>query len=224
MTGQLISAFRLDGKTALVTGGASGIGAGIAEVLAEAGAFVVIMDRDLQGGHRQVDELISAGFNAAFVQVDLADEASIVGACAEVVSMQGTPWILVNNAGPTGTVSLLLDGTAAQWDRMNAVNSRGPFLMIREISRVMVEAGGGGRIINVASAVLRGLIIKGLAAYAGSKGALGGTDARRRLRTGRTPDHGQYHITRRCRYARCNRSERSGCRRPGPQAATTGDV
>jgi NAD(P)-dependent dehydrogenase (short-subunit alcohol dehydrogenase family) len=94
-----------------------------------------------------------------------------VKACATVISEHGAPWILVNNAGLQDR-QLLLEGTAAEWDRMNAVNARGPFLMTREIARAMVAASQGGRIVNVASAALVGSIIKGLVAYAGSKGAL----------------------------------------------------
>ena len=81
------------------------------------------------------------------------------------------PWVLVNNAGLQDR-EFLLEATAAEWDRINAVNARGPFLTIRELARAMVSAGTGGRIVNIASNVLRGSIIKGLAAYAASKGAL----------------------------------------------------
>jgi len=166
-----VASFSLDGKVALVTGGASGIGIGISTVLAEAGATVVIADRDEEAAKRVVAALEQTGHGAASVQVDLGDENSIVRACSEVISRFGTPWVLVNNAGIQDR-QLLLEGTAQEWDRMNAINARGPFLMIREIGRAMVAQGAGGRIINIATAGLRGSIIKGLAAYVGSKGAL----------------------------------------------------
>jgi NAD(P)-dependent dehydrogenase (short-subunit alcohol dehydrogenase family) len=171
MPERLITPFDLGGKVALVTGAASGIGAGIAAALADAGATVVIADRDEAGAGRRAATLTEAGGAAAAVPIDLADEVSIVRACAEVVSRYGAPWALINNAGLQDR-ELLLQGTAAEWDRMNAVNGRGPFLMTREVARAMVAAGSGGRIVNIASAALVGSIVKGLTAYSGSKGAL----------------------------------------------------
>jgi NAD(P)-dependent dehydrogenase (short-subunit alcohol dehydrogenase family) len=165
------SSFRLDGKIALVTGGASGIGAGIATVLAEAGANVAIADINIENAKRQVQALIESGYRAHPVYLDLSDESSIVRCCQDVASKCGSPWILVNNAGLQDR-ELLLDGTAQEWDRMHNVNARGPFLMTREVARNMANAGQGGRIVNIASAALVGSTIKGLAAYMSSKGAL----------------------------------------------------
>ncbi|MFT3930683.1 MAG: SDR family NAD(P)-dependent oxidoreductase [Spongiibacteraceae bacterium] len=168
---QPISLFSLTNKIALVTGGASGIGAGIAAVLAEAGAFVVIADIHRENAEREVAKLIAAGHRAAAVIIDLSNEQSIVNGCAEIVSRHGTPWVLVNNAGLQDR-QLFLESTAEEWDRMNSINGRAPFLLSREIARAMIAAGGGGRIVNIASAVLHGSIVKGLVAYSGSKGAL----------------------------------------------------
>lgn len=165
------ASFSLTDKVALVTGGASGIGAGIATVLAQADATVVIADIDDARAATQAEALTEAGYTARAVHIDLADEDSIVRGCAEIVSRYGVPWLLVNNAGLQDR-QLLLEGTAAEWDRMNQVNGRGPFLVTRDIARAMVAKGDGGRIVNIGSAALVGSIVKGLAAYVGSKGAL----------------------------------------------------
>lgn len=171
MTERHAAVFDLTGRVAVVTGSASGIGTGIATVLAQAGATVLIADRDETGARREAEALTAAGHRADAVPVDLTHEDSIVRACAEVVSSYGAPWALVNNAGLQDR-ELLLAGTAAEWDRMHAVNARGPFLMTREMARAMVAQGRGGRIVNVASAALVGSIVKGLAAYTASKAAL----------------------------------------------------
>jgi NAD(P)-dependent dehydrogenase (short-subunit alcohol dehydrogenase family) len=166
-----VNPFDLSGRLAVVTGGASGIGAGIAAVLAESGATVVIVDRDEAGAKRQAAALSSAGYPAASAHIDLTDEFSIVRGCGEILSSHGVPWVLVNNAGLQDR-ELLLEGTAAHWDLMNAVNARGPFLMTREIARAMVAKRQGGRIVNIATAGLVGSVVRGLAAYVGAKGAL----------------------------------------------------
>ncbi len=155
----------------IVTGGASGIGAGIADVLAEAGATVVIADINGDAAQQKAAALAQAGYQADHVQLNLSDEASIVQAIAVVVAKHGAPWGLVNNAGLQDR-QLLLEGTAEEWDRINAVNSRGVFLITREAARAMVAAGNGGRIVNIASAALIGSITMGHAIYAASKAAL----------------------------------------------------
>jgi NAD(P)-dependent dehydrogenase (short-subunit alcohol dehydrogenase family) len=163
--------FDLTGKVALVTGGGRGIGAGIVRMLAEAGASVAIADRNEGDVLELAEALRSEGLSAKGFVVELAEEVSIVGLVEAVAAQLGTPWVLVNNAGVHDR-ELLLDATAAEFDRINAINARAPFLLTREVGRLMVTAGEGGRIVNVSSSSLIGQMVKGLASYISSKGAL----------------------------------------------------
>lgn len=165
--------FDLNNRVALVTGGAQGIGAGIAEMLAEAGATVVVADINEGKAQEQAAILTAAGHKAAHIRLDVADEASIVAVCAEVTARFGAPWLLVNNAALQDR-ELLVEATAYNWDRLMAVNARGPFLMSREIARAMIASGNGGRIVNIASCALIGALTTGHSAYASSKAALVG--------------------------------------------------
>lgn len=163
--------FSLEGKVALVTGGAVGLGAGIAGILAEGGALVVIADIDGDQARQQAESLQVMGHQVDWIALNVADEASVMTACQEVVRRHGAPWLLVNNAGVQDR-QYICEETVANWDRTQAVNARGPFLMTREIGRAMRDSGAGGRIVNIASAVLAGMIVKSGAAYTASKGAL----------------------------------------------------
>lgn len=116
-------------------------------------------------------ELASGGFKADWIAMDVGDEDSVVRACAELVCRHGAPWAVVNNAGIQDR-QYISEETAEGWDRIQRVNARGPFLITRELGRVMADAGKGGRIVNIASGVLAGMIVKSAAAYIASKGAL----------------------------------------------------
>lgn len=167
----MFEGFSLAGKLAVVTGGASGYGVGICEVLAEAGATVVIADMNAEGAAAMAESLRASGREADWVRIDVTDEAAVVAGVAAVVQRHGAPWLLVNNAGLQDRQSLL-EMTSDYWDKVEAINARGPFLMAREAARAMVAGGAGGRIVNVASAWLRGMMVVGGAAYGASKGSL----------------------------------------------------
>jgi NAD(P)-dependent dehydrogenase (short-subunit alcohol dehydrogenase family) len=166
-------AFSLEGKLAIVTGAAGGIGAGIADVLAEAGAFVIIADINADGAEAKAADLRERGHKAEARALDLASEASVVAVCADIVATHGTPWALVNNAGLQDR-EYLFDASVDEWDRIHAVNARGVFLMTREVGKAMAAGGKGGRIVNIASATLVGMTVKGTSAYVASKGAVAG--------------------------------------------------
>ena len=141
---------RLQGRNAVVTGAASGIGAGIAVAFAREGADVVVVDLVDEGTAAPVlDAVRAAGRTAVFVQADVADEGSVTAMAACALAALGHVDVLVNNAG-IFTQSLLEDMAVADWDRVLAVNLRGTFLCSRALVGHMLERGSG-RIINIAS-------------------------------------------------------------------------
>jgi NAD(P)-dependent dehydrogenase (short-subunit alcohol dehydrogenase family) len=149
MTGYLDELFSLDGRVALVTGGSSGIGAGIAGALARAGARVVIVARGAERLVAACRTLTEAGAAAAWVSADLSSRNGVHRAAQAATEPFGEPDILVNCAGlnlrpPFGTL------TEAQWDLMTAVNLDAPFLLGQRFGPAMA-ARGWGRIVNVTS-------------------------------------------------------------------------
>jgi 3-oxoacyl-[acyl-carrier protein] reductase len=141
---------RLVGRTAIVTGGAKGIGRGIAEAFASEGADVAIADIATNDEATQVIEAIQqAGRNALYVRTDVAEEQQVQSMVEAVHSAFGHIDILVNNAG-IFTQALVEHLSIADWDRVLAVNLRGTFLCARYVLPYMLEQGWG-RIINIAS-------------------------------------------------------------------------
>jgi gluconate 5-dehydrogenase len=141
--------FGLAGRVAIVTGGSSGIGRGIATALAGAGASVVLVARGEPALRETVTALESAGVRAAYVAADLGERAQVRRAGQEAARAFGEPDILVNCAGINLRPSMdELDETV--WDRSMAVNLDAPFLLGQRFGPGMAERGHG-RIINVAS-------------------------------------------------------------------------
>lgn len=138
---------RIAGRTALVSGGGSGLGRAVAAALAAAGARVVVVGRDGARLARSAEELRSVGAVRPAV-CDVADPESVAALLTELVDEEVS--ILVNNAGIPGPVKALVDVEPAEWDDVFAVNVRGVYLMCRAFLPAMVDRGRGD-VINVAS-------------------------------------------------------------------------
>ena len=163
--------FRLDGKVALVSGGARGLGAATAATLIEGGARVVIADV-LDSAGRDTAKMLGAD-KAMFVHLDVTDEAAWEAAVAATIERFGGIDVLVNNAG-IETTSLIENCSLDEFERTMAVNASGVFLGVKQAIRAMKPggpSGRGGSIINISSgAGLKGIM--GLGAYCASKGAV----------------------------------------------------
>ena len=139
----------LEEKVALVTGGASGIGAGVAAVFAREGAHVIIGDLDVDGAERLAASLREAGQRATGVRLDVTSRASIDEALTTVERLVGVPDVLVNNAG-ISTVRDFVDISDQDWDTMMNVNLKGVLLTTQRVLPGMIERGSG-RIVNISS-------------------------------------------------------------------------
>lgn len=157
---------RLNKKIAIVTGGGSGFGEGIAKVYAKEGAKVAILDLNLEAAERVASEI---GHNAIAIQVDVGCFESVHNATQQVLKQLGTPDILVNNAGTTHKNMPLLDVDEDTFDRVFRVNVKSIYNFTHAIVPAMKE-NGGGVILNVGS--VAGIRPRpGLTWYNGSKGA-----------------------------------------------------
>jgi rhamnulose-1-phosphate aldolase/alcohol dehydrogenase len=156
----------LQGKVALVTGAAGGIGRSILEALAEAGACAVAFDLDGDGAQRAVDALGDRGLAVAG---DVTSEAAVAEAYGAAVDRFGGVDIVVSNAGIASSAPIE-DTTLAEWNRNHAILGTGYFLVAREAFRVLKDQGSGGSIVFVASknALVAG---KNASAYSSAKAA-----------------------------------------------------
>ncbi len=168
-----MSVYDLTGRKALVTGGARGLGEGMAQALARAGAAVVVGDIREDLGKECADALRASGAAADFVPLDVTSDESWERAVPEAISRLGGLDILVNNAGVEIT-SLLADLAAEDARRMLEVNVLGTALGIKHAFRAMRPggpAGQGGAIVNVSS-VAATIAFPGIAVYSATKSAV----------------------------------------------------
>ena len=160
---------RLEGKAAIITGGASGIGRAICEVFAEEGARLTIADIDTEGGEQTLANVRAAGGEAQFITTDVSKEADVEAMVSAAVDAYGTVNILVNDAAAFvfGEVQDISD---ADWARVFGVNVIGQAYCVKHVLPHM-QAAGGGSIVNLAS--VSGFIAQpGFIPYNASKGAV----------------------------------------------------
>jgi 3-oxoacyl-[acyl-carrier protein] reductase len=161
---------RFDGKVALVTGAARGIGQAIALALAHEGADVIVADVDLDRAQQIAQEIEGLGRKAKAVPADVSDRKAVQRLVSEALSLFGKIDILVNNAGiiRRGT---FVEHDPEEWDKVLNVNLGGTFNCTREVVPLMIKQGGG-KIINVSSVVGRMGDIASAPSYGTSKGAI----------------------------------------------------
>ncbi len=161
--------FDLSGRTAIVTGGSQGIGFGIAQGLASAGAAVVIANRQADKGQKAAETLRKEGFNATAIPTDVSQKASIAAMVVKVIKEYKKIDILVNNAGII-IRKPLEDFEENEWDTIMNTNLRGLFLCSQLVGREMIKQKKG-KIINISSVVSQ-IAQSGRGVYAATKGGV----------------------------------------------------
>jgi NAD(P)-dependent dehydrogenase (short-subunit alcohol dehydrogenase family) len=142
--------FRLEGRTAIVTGGGRGLGRHMAGALSDAGANVVLCARKLEPLEEVREEIEARGRSALALELDVTEGESVERVVAEAERAFGSVDVLVNNSGATWGAPPA-EMPPEKFDRVIAVNVRGTFLMSQAVGRRMIERGSGGTIVNVAS-------------------------------------------------------------------------
>jgi NAD(P)-dependent dehydrogenase (short-subunit alcohol dehydrogenase family) len=170
MSGSVLDRFRLDGKVALVTGGARGLGRVIADALASAGADVAITARQAENAQRAAKVIAATSTRKAIgLAADVTERSQVEALVAEVLATLGRLDILVNNAGVNirGPIEELSED---DWDTVVDTNLKGPWLCCRAVAPVF-KRQKSGRVINVSS-MLGEISLPGRSPYASSKGGL----------------------------------------------------
>ena len=161
---------RIEGKIALITGAASGIGLATSHMMAAQGGSVVLTDLNAEAGERAAHAISASGGTATFRQHDVTSEPDWISVAEFVETLHGRLDILVNNAG-VGTTGSIEETTLDQWRAIHAVNSEGPFLGCKYALDLLKKNKTGGSSVNVSS--VAGIIgAPNLAAYCSSKASV----------------------------------------------------
>lgn len=150
ITGRDETQFRLDGRVAIVTGGAGGIGESICRAYANAGAHVACLDHDEASSKALAASISSENGKAIGLGCDVSNEESTLEAVAHVIQSLGLPSVLVNGAAVLDRSGTILEIDPEEWQRVMSVNLTGAYLMSRAVLPSMIELGGGS-IIHIAS-------------------------------------------------------------------------
>ena len=161
---------RFEGKVALVTGGAFGMGAATSKLFATEGAKVVICDLLEDEGHKRITEIKNGGGEATFIRLDVTDEGQWEAAIKDALSSYGALHVLVNNAGISGS-GYQDQGDVKAWEDLMRINATGPFLGTKHAAPAIIQSGGGA-IVNISS--ISGVVGQGYIhpGYNASKGAV----------------------------------------------------
>ncbi|MFO8036078.1 MAG: SDR family oxidoreductase [Anaerolineales bacterium] len=165
----------LEGKVALITGGASGIGRTTAEFYAREGARVLVSDVDQEGGKETAHRIQSSGGEAVFFEADVSNPSDCEDMVAAAVDQFGQLDIACNNAGIAGEENLIADYSIEGWQQLVSINLSGVFYCMKYEIQAMLESGGGS-IVNISS-ILGKVGLAGAPAYVSSKhGVVGLTE------------------------------------------------
>lgn len=160
---------KLEGKVALITGGASGIGEAIAKIYAKEGCKVALLDIDQPRLKRVADEMQGEGFDVLSMMTDVVDEQQVIQAFAKTVEHWGAIDLVVNSAGRDSLSPHISETTLEEWNKTIGPNMTGVFLCCREAFRVMEKQQSGGRIMNIGSSSAKMASCPGHSPYRASK-------------------------------------------------------
>ena len=160
---------RLEGKVAIVSGGATGMGGAASSLFAAEGAKVAVIDRNLQAAEERVAAIRAAGGTAAAFQADVSDAGQVAAAVRGAEAAHGPANVLFNHAG-TIVIKPFLETTEAEWDWLHAVNVKSMFLMTKAVLPGMIAQGGGSIVCTSSISAVAGTPMEVL--YDTTKGAV----------------------------------------------------